>query len=63
MSRPNWAVHADFRQFEQSANYTIKTGFLRESDKTSVVYVLFWVYEGVCGCFGGLKYALSLMRP
>ena len=40
---PHWAVHTDFGQFQQSANYTIKTGFLRETDKTSIVYVLFWV--------------------
>ena len=39
--------------------------FLREPDKTGVVYmyVLFWVQEGVSRGFVKLKCAMSLRRP
>ena len=39
------------------------TVFLRETDKTSVIYVLFWVKEGVSVGFVGLKCTLSLRWP
>ena len=37
--------------------------FLRETNTTRVVYVLFGVQEGVSGDFVGLKLTLSLMPP